>query len=68
MLAPLVELVLQAQALLVRFDGADRLDENNAAAAIALTPEDLRAIESAASRITIQGARYPEHLEKRTGL
>jgi len=45
-----------------------RLDENNAAAAIALTPEDLRAIESAASRITIQGARYPEHLEKRTGL
>src|SRR5438045_8355979 len=45
-----------------------RLDENNAAAAIALTPEDLRAIESAASHITIQGARYPEHLEKRTGL
>jgi diketogulonate reductase-like aldo/keto reductase len=29
---------------------------------------DLREIESAASRITIQGARYPEHLEKRTGL
>src|SRR5947208_15201919 len=45
-----------------------RLDENIAAAAIELTPEDLRAIESAASRITIQGARYPEHLEKRTGL
>ena len=45
-----------------------RLDENIAAATIALTPEDLRAIESAASRITIQGARYPEHLEKRTGL
>ena len=45
-----------------------RLDENIAAAAIALTAEDLRAIESAASRITIQGARYPEHLEKRTGL
>jgi len=45
-----------------------RLDENNAAAAIALSAEDLRAIESAASRITIQGARYPEHLEKRTGL
>src|SRR5947207_5458628 len=45
-----------------------RLDENNAAAAIALSSEDLRSIESAASRITIQGARYPEHLEKRTGL
>jgi len=45
-----------------------RLDENIAAAAIALSAEDLRAIESAASRITIQGARYPEHLEKRTGL
>ncbi len=45
-----------------------RLDENIAAAAIALRPEDLRAIESAASQITIQGARYPEHLEKRTGL
>ena len=45
-----------------------RLDENIAAAAIELSAEDLRAIESAASRITIQGARYPEHLEKRTGL
>jgi len=45
-----------------------RLDENIAAATIALSAEDLRAIESAASRITIQGARYPEHLEKRTGL
>src|SRR2546423_3910164 len=45
-----------------------RLDENIAAAAIALSPEDLRAIESATSQITIQGARYPEHLEKRTGL
>ena len=45
-----------------------RLDENNAAAAIELSAEDLRGIESAASQITIQGARYPEHLEKRTGL
>src|SRR5256714_4341707 len=45
-----------------------RLDENIAAAAIALSPEDLRSIESATSQITIQGARYPEHLEKRTGL
>ena len=45
-----------------------RLDENIAAAAIALSSEDLRTIENAASRITIQGARYPEHLEKSTGL
>src|SRR6267143_6041627 len=45
-----------------------RLEENIAAAAIRLTADDLREIESAASRITIQGARYPEHLEQRTGL
>src|SRR5467141_824841 len=45
-----------------------RLDENLGAAAIRLTADDLREIESAASHITIQGARYPEHLEKRTGL
>src|SRR6184192_572460 len=45
-----------------------RLDENNAAAAIGLSADDLRAIESAASRITIQGARYPDALERRTGL
>ena len=36
--------------------------------AIRLTADDLREIESAASHITIQGARYPEQLEKRTGL
>src|SRR5213594_4363570 len=45
-----------------------RLEENIGAAAIRLTSDDLREIESAASHITIQGARYPEHLEKRTGL
>ena len=45
-----------------------RLEENIGAAAIRLTADDLREIESAASHITIQGARYPEHLEKRTGL
>ena len=45
-----------------------RLEENIGAVAVQLTPADLREIESAASRITIQGARYPEHLEKRTGL
>jgi aryl-alcohol dehydrogenase-like predicted oxidoreductase len=45
-----------------------RLEENIAATAIRLTPDDLREIENAASHITIQGARYPEALEKRTGL
>ncbi len=45
-----------------------RLEENIGALAIALTPDDLREIDSAASEITIRGARYPEHLEKRTGL
>jgi aryl-alcohol dehydrogenase-like predicted oxidoreductase len=45
-----------------------RLEENIGAAAITLTADDLREIESAASKIEIQGARYPEALEKRTGL
>jgi len=45
-----------------------RLDENIGAVNVALTPVDLREIESAASKITIQGERYPEALEKRTGL
>lgn len=45
-----------------------RLEENIGAAAIELTPDDLREIDSAASRITIEGARYPEELERRTGL
>jgi aryl-alcohol dehydrogenase-like predicted oxidoreductase len=45
----------------------DRLDENLGAAAIELTADDLREIETAASKITVQGARYPEHLEQMTG-
>jgi aryl-alcohol dehydrogenase-like predicted oxidoreductase len=45
-----------------------RLEENIGAAAVDLTSDDLREIESAASKITIEGARYPEALEKRTGL
>ncbi len=44
-----------------------RLDENIGAAGVELTPDDLRELESAASRITVQGARYPEALEKLTG-
>jgi aryl-alcohol dehydrogenase-like predicted oxidoreductase len=46
----------------------ERLEENIGALAVELTSDGLRELESAASRITIQGARYPEHLEKRTGL
>ena len=45
-----------------------RLEENIGAAAIRLTANDLREIERAASEITVQGARYPEELERRTGL
>ncbi len=41
-----------------------RLEENIGAAAIELTPGDLRQIDHAASEITVQGARYPEHLQK----
>ena len=44
-----------------------RLDENTGAAAIELTSGDLREIESAASTIAVQGARYPEKLEQMTG-
>src|SRR3989441_1838294 len=45
----------------------ERLEENIGAAAVELTSDDLREIESAASQITVQGARYPEELERRTG-
>jgi aryl-alcohol dehydrogenase-like predicted oxidoreductase len=44
-----------------------RLDENIGAAAVELTSEDLREIDSAAAKITVQGDRYPESLEKLTG-
>ena len=44
-----------------------RLDENIGAAAVELTTGDLREIDSASSRITVQGARYPEQLERMTG-
>jgi aryl-alcohol dehydrogenase-like predicted oxidoreductase len=45
-----------------------RVEENIGAAAIELTPGDLSEIESAASKITIEGARYPDALEAKTGL
>jgi aryl-alcohol dehydrogenase-like predicted oxidoreductase len=44
-----------------------RLDENLGAAAIELTSDDLREIETAASKIAVLGDRYPEKLEKMTG-
>jgi aryl-alcohol dehydrogenase-like predicted oxidoreductase len=43
-----------------------RLDENIGAVDVELTPDDLREIETAASQIAVQGARYPEHLERLT--
>jgi|SRR5579863_681849 len=43
-----------------------RLEENITAASVELTPDDLRDIESAASKITIEGARYPEHIERQS--
>jgi aryl-alcohol dehydrogenase-like predicted oxidoreductase len=44
-----------------------RLEENIGAMAVELTPDDLREITSAASKITVQGARYPERLAQMTG-
>jgi aryl-alcohol dehydrogenase-like predicted oxidoreductase len=44
-----------------------RLEENTGAAAIELTSADLREIETAASKITVQGARYPEELNRMVG-
>jgi aryl-alcohol dehydrogenase-like predicted oxidoreductase len=44
-----------------------RLEENLGATALELTPEDLRQLESAASKIPVQGARYPEELQKLVG-
>ena len=45
----------------------ERLDENGGAVSVGLTPGDLREIENAASRIAIQGERYPEALMQMTG-
>jgi aryl-alcohol dehydrogenase-like predicted oxidoreductase len=45
----------------------NRLDENIGAVSVEFTPDDLRDIESAASKIKVEGARYPEKLEQMTG-
>jgi aryl-alcohol dehydrogenase-like predicted oxidoreductase len=44
-----------------------RLDENIGSAAVELTPDDLRQIDEAASKIPVQGARYPQELQKLVG-
>jgi aryl-alcohol dehydrogenase-like predicted oxidoreductase len=44
-----------------------RLEENIGASAVELTSDDLRAIDSATSHVKVEGARYPEHLEKMVG-
>ena len=46
----------------------NRLKENIGAASVALTNDDLLDIENAASKITIQGARYPEHIERMSNI
>ena len=45
-----------------------RLDENIGATTVELTPDDLHEIDHAAAKINVHGARYPESLEKLTGL
>jgi len=46
----------------------NRLDENIGAVTVELTADDLREIDTASSQIEVQGARYPEDMERRTGL
>ena len=46
----------------------NRLEENIGAVAVQLTPDDLRDVDAAASKIKVEGARYPEKLERMTGL
>jgi aryl-alcohol dehydrogenase-like predicted oxidoreductase len=44
-----------------------RLEENIGAANVQLTPDDLRGIDAALSKVTVQGDRYPAHLQQRVG-
>ncbi len=44
-----------------------RLEENLGAAAVTLTAEDLKEIQAASEKVQLQGARYPEHLQKLVG-
>jgi aryl-alcohol dehydrogenase-like predicted oxidoreductase len=45
----------------------NRLDENICAVSVGLTPDDLRDLDCATSKITVHGARYPDRLEQMTG-
>jgi diketogulonate reductase-like aldo/keto reductase len=49
------------------FPAAHRLEDNIGAMSVELTTDDLREIDDAAANITVQGALYPEKLEKMTG-
>ena len=67
---PYLEWVLAQEPWIVPIPGTTkfhRLRENLGAVSLHLTPEDLRALESAAAKIKVQGARYPEHLQKLVG-
>jgi aryl-alcohol dehydrogenase-like predicted oxidoreductase len=44
-----------------------RLEENIGAAGVELTADDRRDIERAVAKVTVQGARYPEHLQQLVG-
>jgi len=44
-----------------------RLEENLGAAEVQLTDRDVKEINTAVSKVEVQGARYPEHLQKRVG-
>jgi len=44
-----------------------RLEENLGAVSVEITPDDLRQINEAASQVSVQGARYPEHLQRMVG-
>jgi aryl-alcohol dehydrogenase-like predicted oxidoreductase len=63
--------ILAQRAWIVPIPGTtklNRLEENLGAANVELSSDDLRAIDTPASEIKVEGARYPEQLEKRTGL
>ncbi len=57
----------RTQVSLVALRKLERLQENIGAVAVELTSDELCGIDSVASTITVQGARYPEHLEQMTG-
>jgi diketogulonate reductase-like aldo/keto reductase len=50
-----------------RYDQVSRLEENLEAVNIKLTTDDLREIDSSASEIKVEGARYPEYVQKMVG-